>query len=61
MPRFRRYCMLMKSSLLRVLLPSVGIGALVGTFARSPEGVGWILALLVFSAVVTAIAQQTLP
>jgi hypothetical protein len=53
--------MLMKSSLLRVLLPSVGIGALVGTFARSPEGVGWILALLVFSAVVTAIAQQTLP
>jgi len=52
---------LTKSPLSRALLPAVGLGVLVGTYARSPEGTGWILALLILSAVVTALAQQTLP
>ncbi len=47
--------------LLRTLLPAAGLGALVGAITRGPEGIGWIFALLVLSAVVTAIAQQTLP
>jgi hypothetical protein len=41
------------------LLPVVGLGVLVGTYARGPEA--WILALLILSAAVTALAQQTLP
>ena len=48
-------------TLVRALLPAAGLGALVGVFARGPEGVGWIFALLVLSAALTAIAQQTLP
>jgi hypothetical protein len=47
--------------LLRALLPAAGIGVLVGAFARSSSEIGWIFALLVCSAVITAIAQQTLP
>jgi len=47
--------------LLAALLPAVGLGILVGVLARGPSGVGWIFALLLCSAVVTAIAQQTLP
>lgn len=53
--------MLTKATLVRTLLPAAGLGVLVGAFARGPTGVGWIFGLLVCSAVVTAIAQQTLP
>jgi hypothetical protein len=52
---------LRKSTLLTALLPAVGLGLLVGAFARSSSGIGWIFALLLSSAVVTAFAQQTLP
>ena len=47
--------------LLNALLPAAGLGLLVGALARNSGEVGWIFALLVCSAVVTAIAQQTLP
>jgi hypothetical protein len=53
--------MLTQSSLLRVLVPFAGAGALVGAFARSFGGAGWILALLALSAATTAVIQQTLP
>ena len=53
--------MLIKPTLLSVLIPAVGLGVLVGAFARSSSEVGWIFTLLVCSAMVTAIAQQTLP
>ncbi len=53
--------LLMKATRLGVLLPAVGVGALVGASIRVAEGIGWIFALLVLSAIVTAIAQQTLP
>ena len=53
--------MLTKAAPLGVLLPAVGVGALLGAFIRAAEGIGWIFALLVLSAMVTAIAQQTLP
>jgi hypothetical protein len=52
---------LTKPTLLAALFPAVGLGVLVGAFARGPSGVGWIFALLVCSAVVTAVVQQTLP
>lgn len=44
----------------RVLLPA-GLVALAGAFSLGVGGMGWILALLVLSAAVTAIVQQTLP
>jgi hypothetical protein len=54
--------MLTKATPMGVLLPAaVGVGALVGAFVRSNEGIGWIFALLILSAILTAIAQQTLP
>jgi hypothetical protein len=53
--------LLMKATRLGVLLPAVGVGALVGASIRAAEGIGWIFALLILSAIVTAIAQQTLP
>jgi hypothetical protein len=53
--------MLTKATPLGVLLPAVGVGALVGAFIRAAEGIGWIFALLILCAMVTAIAQQTLP
>jgi hypothetical protein len=46
---------------LGVLLPAIGLVALAGLFSLSFEGMGWIFALLVLTAVVTALAQQTLP
>ncbi len=61
LPRSRGLRLLTKQTLLGVLLTAVGLGALIGTFTRGPEGIGWIFALLVLSAAVTAIAQQTLP
>ncbi len=53
--------MLTKATPFGVLLSAVGVGALAGTFMRGTEGIGWIFALLILSAMVTAIAQQTLP
>jgi hypothetical protein len=44
-----------------VLLPAAGLVALAGAFSLSFDGMGWIFALLVLAAVVTALAQQTLP
>jgi hypothetical protein len=61
MPRFRGSRVLTKSTLLTALLPALGLGVLVGAFARGSSGIGWIFALLVCSAVVTAFVQQTLP
>ena len=61
LPRLRGLRVLTKPMLLNALLPAAGLGVLVGAFARSSSEVGWIFALLVCSAVVTAIAQQTLP
>ena len=57
MPRVRGLRVLTKSA----LLPAVGLGAIVGTLALGFEGKGWIFGLLVLSAAITAIAQQTLP
>jgi hypothetical protein len=53
--------LLMKATPFRVLLPATGLVALSGAFSLSVEGAGWVFALLVLSAMVTAIAQQTLP
>jgi len=47
--------MLTKVTPVGALLPAVG------AFTRATEGIGWIFSLLVLSAIVTAIAQQTLP
>ena len=44
-----------------VLLLAAGLGVLASLAAGGTDGAGWILALLVPSAAVTAIAQQTLP
>jgi hypothetical protein len=53
--------LLTKAAPFKVLLPAGGLVVLVGAFSLSFEGAGWIFALLVLSAAVTAIAQQTLP
>ncbi len=39
----------------------VVLGATLGLAVRGPEGVAWIFALLLLSATVVSIAQQTLP
>ena len=57
LPWARRKGVLTKSA----LLPVVGPGALGGALALGFEGMGWIFGLLVLSAALTAIAQQTLP
>ena len=44
-----------------VLLPAAGLLALAWALSLGFEGMGWIFALLVLAAVVTALAQQTLP
>jgi hypothetical protein len=61
MPRFRGLRVLTKPTPLKVLLPAAALGVLIGASARGPESIGWIFALIVISAAVTAIAQQTLP
>jgi len=61
LPRLGGLRVLTKSTLLTAMLPAVGLGLLVGAFVRSSNGIGWIFALLLSSAVVTAFAQQTLP
>jgi hypothetical protein len=53
--------LLTKATPFRVLLPATGLVVLVGAVSPGFEGMGWIFALLVLSAMVTAIAQQTLP
>ena len=53
--------MLTRPTLLIALLPAAGLGVLVGAFARGSAEAGWIFALLVGSAAITALAQQTLP
>jgi hypothetical protein len=52
--------LLTRTSPFRVLLPA-GLVALAGAFSLGVGGMGWIFALLVLSAAVTAIVQQTLP
>jgi hypothetical protein len=52
---------LTKATPFTALLPAAGLGVLVGALARGSDGIAWIFALLVCSAVMTAIAQQTLP
>ena len=59
LPRFRGLRVL--TNPLKVMLPTAVLGVLVGALIRGPEGIGWIFALLVLSAAVSAIAQQTLP
>jgi hypothetical protein len=44
-----------------VLAPAVGIGTLVGVAASGSGGMGGVYAVLILSAAVVAIAQQTLP
>jgi hypothetical protein len=44
-----------------VLVSAAGLVALAGAFALGFDGIGWIFALLVLTAIVTALAQQTLP
>jgi len=46
---------------LRILVSAVGFGVLASLVARGFGGTGWVFALLVLSAAVAAIAQQTLP
>jgi hypothetical protein len=47
---------------LKVLGLAVGLGTLIGLVAHGSGEAGWaVFALLVLSAVVVAIAQQTLP
>jgi hypothetical protein len=44
-----------------LMIAAAGLVALAGVFSLSFAGMGWIFALLVLAAVVTALAQQTLP
>ncbi len=55
-PRF----LLTRSTVFRVL-GAAGLVALAGVLSLGFGGMGWIFTLLVLSAMVTAIAQQTLP
>ncbi len=43
------------------LIPAVAFGVLAGVAAQGPAGASWMLALLVLSAALTAVVQQTLP
>jgi hypothetical protein len=52
--------LLTRTTPFRVLLPA-GLVALAGAFSLGFGGMGCIFALLVLSAAVTAIVQQTLP
>ena len=66
MPRLllwsRRYpAVVTRATPFGVLLAAAGLVALGGAFSLGFEGMGWIFALLVLSAIVTALAQQTLP
>ncbi len=56
-----QFALLKPATVLWVLVPALAAGALVGLVARGSGGGVWVFALLVLSAVVVAIAQQTLP
>ncbi len=45
----------------KVLVSAAGLGTLIGVVAYDTTSLGWIFTLLVFSAVVVAALQQTLP
>jgi hypothetical protein len=55
--------MLIRASIaVGAVAPAIGLGVLVGMTARGTGGeMGWVYATLILSAVVVAIAQQTLP
>jgi hypothetical protein len=45
----------------RILVSAAGFGLLAGFATHGLGGTGWVFALLVLSAAMVAIAQQTLP
>lgn len=49
------------SAALTTWLGAVALGIALGLTARTPEGTVWVFALLVLSAAVVSIAQQTIP
>ena len=53
--------MLRAASTAAVLALPVGLGAIVGVSAHDFDRVGWVYAVLILSAAVVALAQQTLP
>jgi hypothetical protein len=55
------HALLRVATLVRTLAPAIGIGLLVGLAARGFGGMGWVYAVLILSAAVVALAQQTLP
>ncbi len=57
----RKVVLRLSATALKVLAPALGAGTLVGLIAHSSGGAGSVFVLLVLSAVVVAIAQQTLP
>ena len=61
MPWLRGQGVLRAAVSLRLAAPAVGFGLLVSLVARGFGGTGWVFALLVLSAAVAAIVQQTLP
>ena len=61
LPRVRGQGVLRTAVPLRILVSAVGFGVLASLVARGFGGTGWVFALLVLSAAVAAIAQQTLP
>ncbi len=61
MPWLRGQGVLRTAVPLRIVASAVGFGVLVSLVARGFGGMGWVFALLVLSAAVAAIVQQTLP
>ena len=59
--QFALRSVLRKATAFKVLAPAMGVGTLVGLVARGSGEAGSVFALLVLSAVMVAIAQQTLP
>jgi hypothetical protein len=54
--------MMRASTAVGALAPAIGLGVLVGMTTRGTSGeMGWVFAILILSAAVVAIAQQTLP
>ena len=61
MPGLRGQGVLRTALSLRIVASAVGFGVLASLVARGFGGTGWVFALLVLSAAVAAIVQQTLP
>lgn len=53
--------MLVPSVACRVSIAALLLGAGIGTVARGPGGHIWLMTLLVLSAVLVGLVQQTLP